>query len=50
MAETINLALVKIVKHLEAARSEAEAGGKDLALLAYMIDMALVEAGERQKQ
>ena len=47
MPEPANIALARIVKHLEAARSDADAGGDDLSLLAYLIDLALVEARER---
>jgi hypothetical protein len=44
MPELTNLNLARIIKHLEAARSDANAGGEDLVLLTYLIDTALLEA------
>jgi hypothetical protein len=44
-----DLTLPRIIRDLERLRNEATAGGDNLAMLAYLIDMSLVEARERQK-
>jgi hypothetical protein len=43
-APVTNLALKRIVRDLEKLKAEAEALGDHGALLAYLIDMALIEA------
>ncbi len=46
--QTINYFLERVVRDLAHLRSEAvRIGGDELSLLAYLIDMALVEARER---
>jgi hypothetical protein len=48
MPEPTSLVLARIARDLESLRNEATAAGPKLAMLAYLIDLALLEARERQ--
>ncbi len=47
MPEPTNLSVTRILRELE--KLKAEALKADLAMLAYLLDLALVEARERQR-
>ncbi len=49
--QTINHFLERVLKDLERLKSEAiRIGGDDLSMLAYMLDMTIAEARERNEK